>query len=244
MPFNRSFARGWPHTLYNDSSKAKCWKNPCLCHWDNDMFWRKQKIDFRTRIELILWMYILYKLFLTLALQQFVAFSHFHFFSSLCFWQLHKNREATPQFGSDLPLQTRMLLTPTGPGASFPAYSHVFCSEIEINDSWLAQIQLSPMNEAIIASSKELWELQMSLLRLADFGIVKCYRAIECWYSDIFQLKKPANFDFPILGSATGRGYSRDSGCGESPSNSASKRYEHVYRCVHQCVMLCLTFFK
>ena len=26
MPFNRSFARGWPHTLYNDSSKAKCWK--------------------------------------------------------------------------------------------------------------------------------------------------------------------------------------------------------------------------
>lgn len=90
------------------------------------MFWRKQKIDFRTRIELILWMYILYKLFLTVALQHFVAFSLFQLFSSLC---------ATAQFGSDLPLQTRMLLTPTGPGASFPAYSHVFCSEIEINDS-------------------------------------------------------------------------------------------------------------
>ena len=77
-----------------------------------------------------------------------------------------------------------------------------------------------------------------ALLR-AEYGKVK-------WYQVIFQLKSREILIsqlIPILG-VTGRGYSRDSGCGESPQNSARKGMKtSVDISIHWCVMLCFRKF-
>ncbi len=127
-------------------------KHPWLFHWDNDMFWRKQMMAFRIRITF-------YQKIWVDSLEVYTDIRRYD-----C------SIAATPQFGSAIYTLADADAPDTNRARSFIGSSNIFplvlwrilTDELEIRDSWLAQIQLNPvMNEQIIALSKELWELQL-----------------------------------------------------------------------------------